>query len=109
MSMRSIRLCVALVACLAVAGCVGGQRSAATPPATSSQALVSDKIIVSSPTPDAISPGGLLKAAATASPVATSAPGETVVAGTQQGPLSCVDQHLKDIQAGKVLPTGSCQ
>jgi hypothetical protein len=107
--MRSICLCVALAACLAVAGCVGAQRSAATPAASSSQAVVSDKIVVSSPTPDAISPGGLLKASGSATPVATPAAGETVVAGTQQGPLSCVDQHLKDIQAGKILPTGSCQ
>jgi hypothetical protein len=107
--MRAIRLCAALAMCLAVAGCIGGQRSSSTQSASSTPTVVIGKVAISSPTPEAVSPGGLLKAETTMQPVATPQAGETVVAGTQQGPLSCVDQHLKDIQAGKIVPNGQCQ
>jgi hypothetical protein len=107
--MRAIRLCVALAACLAVAGCIGGQRASVSQSASASPVVVVDKIVPSSPTPETVSAIGLLKAAPTTTPNSTPAANETVVAGTQQSPLSCVDQHLKDIQSGKIQPTGACQ
>jgi hypothetical protein len=107
--MRAIRLCVALAACLAVVGCIGGQRASTSQSAQSSPVVVVNKIVPSSPTPESVSPVGLLKAAPTPTSNSTPMANETVVAGTQQSPLSCVDQHLKDIQSGKILPTGACQ
>lgn len=96
--MVSTRLYVVLAACLAVAGCVGGHRSSSAPPVTPTQVAVSAKPVLSSPTREPVSPASLLKAA-----------GGAPVAGTPQSPLSCVDQHLKDIQAGKILSNGACQ
>jgi hypothetical protein len=107
--MRAIRLGVALAACLAVAGCIGGQRASVSHSANASPVVVVNKLVPSSPTPESVSPIGLLKAAPTTTPTPTPTANETVVAGTQQGPLSCVDQHLKDIQSGKIQPTGACQ
>jgi hypothetical protein len=106
--MRSIRLAVTVAACLAVAGCIGGTK-ASSPAASASPGIVVAKAVPSTPTSESISPIGLLKAAPTPTSVETPSANMTVVAGTQQGPLSCVDQHLKDIQSGKIVPTGACQ
>jgi hypothetical protein len=106
--MRSILFAVTLGACLGVAGCIGGQKGS-VPVAGTSPTVVVAKVVPSTPTSEILSPGGLLKGASTPTAATTPLANETVVAGPQQGPLSCVDQHLKDIQSGKLLSTGACQ
>lgn len=101
--MRSRRLGVALLLCLAVAGCAGAGRTSPQPGGPS-QTLGVMKV-VGTPGPEETGVNDLLKAAAERRAVA---PTPTPVA-TPEGPMSCLQQRMNALREGKLLPTNACQ
>lgn len=104
--MRLYRLCIAFGLCLAVTGCVGGGRSSAQSTNPASDVNLA-KIAPTATSLDGSSDPRLLKSTAIlAVPTPTAAPRRASVA-SQGGPLSCVEQRMRDLRDGKVLPSGS--
>ena len=106
--MRSIRLGLALAACLAVAGCVGGNRTTVQSTSPSQSAPIAK--IAPVPTPSSTATvAELLKSGAelsppTPRPVATARP----TTSPEAGPLSCLEQRMQALRDGKVLPSNHC-
>jgi len=106
--MRLVRFGIPLLICLSLVGCIGtgttttraahqprpaGVLSVVVTPTTTGPGL--DELLKSSNS-SAASP-------VTPTPVATPSPGATPV-----GPLSCVEQRMRALREGKLLPTNVC-
>lgn len=101
--MRLISLAIALLICLAVAGCVG--ENGATTQSAHSSSAVKAVWIVATPTSTGSGVDELVKSSdASTPPRATPVSGKSVA-----GPLSCIEQRMRALQEGKVLPSGVCQ
>lgn len=99
--MRLIHVAIALLICLAVAGCVG-EGGATTQPARSQNAVKAISI-VATPTSTGSGVDTLVKSSDAVTPRATPTTDKS-----QAGPLSCIEQRMRSLQEGKVLPTGAC-
>jgi hypothetical protein len=112
MAMRSIRLGLALAACLAVAGCIGGNRTTVQSTSPSQAAPIAK--IAPIPTPSSTATvAELLKSGADLSPptprsAATARPTVRPTTSPEAGPLSCLEQRMQALRDGKVLPSNQC-
>ena len=100
--MRFARFGIALLMCLSVAACASGSQTSAHPGGPSGEVGVVK--LSGTPGPEDYGVSGLLKSPSLA---AQTNPTPTPVA-TPEGPMSCVQQRLRALQQGKVLPTETC-
>ncbi len=101
--MRVVRLAMALLICLIVAGCIG--ENGATTQTTHSPRTTKTLSIVATPTPTGPGVDELIK---TSGLISSPHPTPTSVR-TDVGPLSCIEQRMRALQEGKVLPTNVCK
>lgn len=105
--MRPIRWYVGLVACLAIAGCAGGTH-VASQSASPARAIAIAKIAPTAMSHSTHASLVLLKGGeAAALPTATPAV-PRATPQDQHGPLSCLEQRLRALRNGKLLPTNQC-
>jgi hypothetical protein len=104
--MRSIRLCVALAACLVITGCTTGHATVQS--ANASQPVVIAKIIPTATSQDAQPSAELLKGSDVAPSPTTTPVARAAATPESAGPLSCVEQRMRALRNGKVLPTDQC-
>ncbi len=101
--MRLLRLAIALLICLVVAGCMG--ENGATTQTAHTPRTTKTLSIVATPTPTGPGVDELMKAAGS---VSSPRPTPTRVR-IDTGPLSCIEQRMRALQEGKVLPTDVCR
>jgi hypothetical protein len=105
--MRSVRFWIPLVICLSVVGCVGAGTTATRPAHQPRAAGVLSVVVTPTTGPglDELLKSSNASAAppVTPTPVATPSPG-----ATPAGPLSCVEQRMRALREGKLLPTNVC-
>ena len=92
---------LSLFLCLAVAGCTG--RGQAATQVTGQAHGTASLSIVQTPTPTGSGVNALLKSSSEAASKTGPAPIET-----PGGPMSCVEQRMRALQQGKLLPRNVC-
>jgi hypothetical protein len=102
---RWIRLSLTLLLCLALAGCMGGPQATARSGGPSRAAVGAEPVARTPTVPDA-TVNDLIKVGGPGAPTAT--PVETARQPSNQSPLTCAEQRIKQVSKGDILPAKVC-